>query len=353
MRQALRARKYRLSVCYADALCAQQGEKMSIVNFRVDTNSLKEVVKRLEDNKISMGWGGGNINLDLRNNVDFRKAYKNITNRRINSIMKIKNFKDGDIIVVPKIPKNGKFIIGFVDGDFPNCYEYIENDQTHLNHCIKLKKVYGLKSELDIHNVKVHEWYAKLGYMRLPIYPLYKYNKMFNELINEIENDKVSLLSSSNLGDFVEKIRTEIHDKIRAELEKMSPNNSDISFENVCRKIIESFGYRCIGNNHHANGGDADLIFTIEDVESDSLNNPFIMKEKKLYVQVKRHHGNSGKKAVEQIVKIIKEDKVESVQGCAITLGVFNEDAEIFAEENEIILINGNELIDLFIERLL
>jgi restriction endonuclease Mrr len=176
---------------------------------------------------------------------------------------------------------------------------------------------------------------------------------MFNELINEIENDKVSLLSSSNLGDFVEKIRTEIHDKIRAELEKMSPNNSDISFENVCRKIIESFGYRCIGNNHHANGGDADLIFTIEDVESDSLNNPFIMKEKKLYVQVKRHHGNSGKKAVEQIVKIIKEDKVESVQGCAITLGVFNEDAEIFAEENEIILINGNELIDLFIERLL
>lgn len=127
---------------------------MSIVNFRVDTNNLKEVVKRLEDNKISMGWGGGNVNLDLRNTVDFRKAYKNITNRRINSIMKIKSFKDGDIIVVPKIPKNGKFIIGFVDGNFPNCYEYVENDQTHLNHCIKLKKVYGLKSELDIHNVE-------------------------------------------------------------------------------------------------------------------------------------------------------------------------------------------------------
>lgn len=326
---------------------------MSILNFRVDTNFLKELVKRLEENKISMGWGGCSVNLDLRNPVDFRKVYNNITNRRINSILKIKRFKDGDIIVVPKIPTNGKFIIGIVDGDFPNCYDYIENDQTHLNHCIKLKKVYGLKSELDIHNVKVHEWYAKLGYMRLPIYPLYKYNKIFNELINEIENDEVSLLRSSKLGDFVEEIRTDIHNKIRIALEKMSPSNSDISFENVCKKIIESFGYRCIGNNHHANGGDADLIFTIEDVESDSLNNPFIMKEKKLYVQVKRHLGNSGKKAVEQIVKIIKEDRVESVQGCAITLGIFNDDAELIAEENEIILINGNELIDLLIERLL
>lgn len=326
---------------------------MNFYNLRTDVNHRDLLLKRLKINMLSLGWGGGSKNLDLRNNVNFNEVYPDITTRKINSIKKIKKLKDNDIVVVPKLPCNGKFLICIVDGDFPNCYSYVENDKTHLNHCIRVKKIYGFDNELDIHNVKVREWYAKLGWMRLPVYPLARYGNIFSSLIDDLENDKDAVLDSSEFGDYVENLRVDIKDKIQKSFEKISPSNSNISFENVCKNIIESYGYKFEKNNHHLNGGDADLIFIINDDSNENLNNPFIKKENKLYVQIKKHHGESGTKAVEQLIKIIKEDGEESAQGCAITLGTFSEKAEELADENGIILINGDKLIDLFIERLL
>jgi hypothetical protein len=150
---------------------------MNTYNFRIDKKGIKLILDRLEtENALSMGWGGGiDYNLDLKKSSnlwsDFKNCYKGITTRRFNSICKIKSFKDGDVIIVPHLPKDGKFIIGIVDGDFNQCYIYDEKDGTHLNHKIKLKKIYGLDSSLDIHNQLVHTWYAKLNWMRLPIYP--------------------------------------------------------------------------------------------------------------------------------------------------------------------------------------
>ena len=121
---------------------------MDIYNFRIDQEHSNVLVERLKNEKcICMGWGGGDIfNLDLRHDDnelwhDYKKCYKEITTHRYNSICKIKYFIDGDIIVVPHLPVYGKFIIGIVEGDFENCYSYIENDETHLNHKIKLKKI--------------------------------------------------------------------------------------------------------------------------------------------------------------------------------------------------------------------
>ena len=306
--------------------------------------------QRLKDNILSLGWGGGNDNLDLKQNVDFKIAYPKISSRRINSIKKIKTLKDGDILVAPKLPKNGKFIIGVVDGNFPDCYSYIENDKTHLNHCIKLKKVYGLNGELDIHNVKVREWYAKLRWMRLPIYPLSKYSTIFINLVTDLENDANSVFEASKLGDFIENLHDKIWREIKKEFEEISPSNSHISFEKVCKEIIETYGYKLEKSNHHKNGGDADLIFSIEETENE---NPFIRKENKLYVQVKKHKGISNEKAVQQLIDIIAADKAESVQGCAITLGTFSEEAENLADENNIILIDGDDIVNYFIKKLL
>lgn len=327
--------------------------KMNFYNFRTDISHRDLLLKRLKDNVLSLGWGGGSENLDLRYVENFKLAYPDITSRKMNSIKKIKKFKDNDIVVVPKLPNNGKFLICVVDGDFPNCYSYVENDKTHLNHCIKVKKIYGFDNELDIHNVKVREWYAKLGWMRLPIYPLFRYSNIFSSLIDDLENNKNVVLDSSEFGDYVENLRKDIKEKIRKSLVNISPSNSNISFENVCRNIIESYGYKFEKPNHFLNGGDADLIFSISDYSNENLNNPFIKKENRLYVQIKKHQGESGTKAVEQLIKIIEEDREESAQGCAITLGTFSENAEELADENDIILINGDKLIDLFIERLL
>lgn len=326
---------------------------MSVYNFRIDRNNREELLKRLKNNILSMGWGGGSTNLSMFESSNLFKKYKNtyptMTSRKFNSIMKIRNFKDNDIIVIPHLPKNGKFIIAIVDGNFPECYSYNDNDVTQLNHCIKAKKIYGLDNNLDIHNIKVHNWYAKLNWMRLPVYPLFRYKEIFVELIDSLENDTTSVLGYSQLGEYIENIKSEVRKSIQEDLNKISPSNSNISFENICKEIIISYGYKFIRNNHHRNGGDADLIFTTQD----DANDPFVLKSDTLYVQIKKHHGKSGKEAVNQLIKIMNEDQIKSAQGCAITLGKFTEEAEELADEHDIILINGDELVNLFVDSLL
>lgn len=326
---------------------------MSVYNFRIDRDNREELLTRLKNNTLSMGWGGGSTNLSMLESGSlfekYKKTYSSMTSRKFNSIMKIRNFKDNDIIIVPHLPKNGKFIIVIIDGNFPECYSYKDNDTVHLNHCIKTKKIYGLDGNLDIHNVKVHNWYAKLGWMRLPIFPLFRYKEIFVDLLDSLENDTTSILDYSQLGDYIENIKKEIRKNIKNEFNKISPSNSNISFENICKEVIISYGYKFIRHNHHKNGGDVDLIFSPQD----DINNPFILRSDALYVQIKRHQGKSGKEAVEQLIKIMKEDRTESAQGCAITLGEFDVAAEELADEHDIILINGAELIDLFIDSLL
>ncbi len=329
---------------------------MNIFNFRIDRNNRSILQEKLSSNILAMGWGGGNIeNLDLRQNGNIHSKFKNvykdrISIRRINSILKIRQFKDGDIIIIPHMPKNGKFIIGIVNGNFPECYDYDENNKSHLNHKINLKKIYGLNNNLDIHNVKVHPWYAKLKWMRLPIYPLHRYKDIFLDLIKELENDETSVLNYSKLGEYIDVIRNKVKDNIRNEFKNIDPSNSAINFENICKTVIESFGYELKRKNHHKNGGDADLIFTM--ISDEQEQHPFIQTNDHLYVQIKKHTGQTGVEPITQLLKILKEDGVDA-QGCAITLGTFSEEAQALAESNDIILCEGDEFIDLFMKNLL
>jgi len=324
---------------------------MNYYNFRIDRRHMGELIKRLrEESKISMGWGGNKVNIDLTNSENikerFRKAYPNIKSRKINNIRRIEYLKDDDVLVVPHLPENGRFIVGVVDGDFPACYSYIENDNTHLNHTIKLKEIYGLDGNLDIHNIEVHEWYAKLKNMQLPIYPLFRYEKVFAKLLLKLRGTPNLFLPISDLDKYNEELKLSIIQVLCKKLNNISPSSSNINFENICKYVIESYGYKYLRNHHYANGGDADLIFE----SSSKTSSPFESGISKLYVQVKKQTGDSNTRAVEQLVSIMKEDDCsDDVQGCAITLGSFNEDAKKLAQLEDIVLIEGEELAELFL----
>jgi hypothetical protein len=83
----------------------------------------------------------------------------------------MKAFKDGDVLLVPHFPENGLVTIAVVDGDYPGCYEWKVGQPRHLNHGIKVKKVYGLQGEISMYNQRLVEWYGKLSGLRLPIKP--------------------------------------------------------------------------------------------------------------------------------------------------------------------------------------
>ncbi len=165
-----------------------------------------------------------------------------------------------------------------------------------------------------------------------------------------MDSNPGEILGKSDIGEFIESIRDEIRVMIKSKLSKIHPSNSQISFENICKELILSYGYTFRRSNHHKDGGDVDLIFDI----SDDLSSPFEKSSSSLYVQIKKHDGNSDAKAISQLEKIMESDNAsENSQGCAITLGVFDDKAQEKADSMDIVLINGDQLVDMIIEKLI
>ncbi len=317
-----------------------------IYNLRIDRNIRKKLCERIEkENTISMGWGGGKEkNLSLLNN-NFAKECKTFyglkTTRIPTNLINLKKLKKDDLLIIPHLPSNGKFVICKVADDFENSYSYIE-DVDHHNHRIKISKYWGLDKPLHIYNYTVASWYGKLKWLRLPVLEISKFKDEFYSVIDLIEQGYE--IKKSDLDDFLISLHDKIIDYVKMELNKIDSSNSKISFENICKRIIEANGYSIIRRNYYdKKGGDVDFFCMREKGDI----SPFEQGSIELLVQVKKHQDKTGKKAVEQILQMINENQ----DGCVMSLADgFSKDAEKLAYDNGIILIDGRKVCELLVK---
>ena len=120
-----------------------------IYNFRHDRNITSDIADRIRSEKeISQGWGGcGDVDLNLRDENFINKTFKYHkcrTTRTPSNLTYMRDFKDGDLLVMPRLPTYGTVSIHIVDGDYPDCYRYDTTDQTSQNHRIKVGESFGL-----------------------------------------------------------------------------------------------------------------------------------------------------------------------------------------------------------------
>lgn len=320
-----------------------------LYNFRVDREQRSTITERIKkDSVLSQGWGGGDdgglslFEIDnFKSRVQLRYDLK--TTRIPTNLMKIRNFKDSDIIIVPHIPVDGTFSIHVVDGDFPNCYNYLENDDTHLNHTIKLRESYGLEGNLSLYNAHIAAWKGKLQWMRLPILPINKFKSDFDELINELRDDPEKAFQKSDLQEYLEKLQNESLDFIKNSLEKISPSGGEINFEAVCEIILANQGYSIAKRNmYDGEGGDVDLVC----IKDRSNISPFEEGEETLFVQIKKHKGTSNKEGIDQLLNMMK--KTTGANGCLMSLADdFTNNAIEIAEKEGIVLIDGRTISEL------
>lgn len=319
-----------------------------LYNFRIDKNKREEIIERLKvKSALSQGWGGGPEGGLSLSKDNFRKKVKNRydlkTTRIPTNLTKIEGFRDSDIIVTPHLPKNGTFSIHVVDGDYPGSYEYIESDKNHLNHTIKVKASYGLNGNLSLYNKQVASWKGKLQWLGLPIIPINQFKADFVELINELKEDPKKEFVKSTIHDYLDKLQTKTQKYIASELQEISASGGEINFESICELILNEQGYET--NKRHqydGKGGDIDLICI-----NDRTNiSPFEQGESVLFVQIKKHTGTTKKRAIEQLLKMMDQDSDSN--GCVMTLAdKFSDDAIELAEENGIVLIDGNTISEL------
>ncbi|WP_165350749.1 restriction endonuclease [Ectobacillus funiculus] len=308
-------------------------------------------MKRLKgEGVLSQGWGGGEnggLSIEQDNYQLLCKKYYELTSTRIpTNLMKMKLFRDGDILVTPHFPENGTVSIHIVDGNYPSCYVYNPEDDTHLNHVIKVKKSYGLNGNISIYNHRLASWYGKLQWLRLPILPIEQFESKFKEIIYELEENAAATFNLSYIEEYLHEQYSLILHRLKGSLTNISPSISHISFEAVCEHLLVKEGYRIQNKNvFDGKGGDVDLLCTRERTEI----SPFETGQTILFVQIKKHSGTTDAHAVRQLIQMM--EKEPSADGCVMSLADdFTEEACKLADEKGILLMNGGTICRLLLK---
>ena len=318
-----------------------------IYNIRHDRCKVAEILNRIRKEKqLSMGLGGGHdADLDLRKDGFVAKTvdyYGLQTTKTPSNLSRMSQFKDGDILVTPHLPEYGKVSIHIVNGSFPDCYRYCppsDSDGSHESHRILLKKSFGLNGEISIYNTRLIPWRAKLQSLRFRVLPIPQFVEPFSAIVREMEQDSTSQFDRSDLDDFLKSLSENVENLITKKLEELPPTGA-MSFESLCERLLSATGYRIIRRNYYdKQGGDVDLIC----VRSRSDVSIFESGEVRLFVQIKKHRGKTNEKAVQQVIKMLKEDP--DADGCVMSLADgFTEDAENLADNNGIVLLDRHDI---------
>lgn len=319
-----------------------------IYNYRTDKDLKNEIVARLRsEHTLSQGWGGGSeINLNIGNS-DFvhacRSHYKQVTTRVPSNLTRIRDLKKGDLLVTPHLPEYGRLSIHVVAADYPNCYQYLP-DADHQNHRISIEKSYGLDVEVSIRNVSFSAWYGKLHWIRLPLVPIPQYESAFRAVIDNPDRS----FKESGIEEYLEQLRVKHMRQLSDELQDIRANTSKISFEAICKQLLIAEGYRITRtNDYDGKGGDID-IECVRDMSDDLLSEA---GERRLFVQVKKHKATTDDVGVKQLLAMTEGEP--SASRWVMSLGdSFSKEAEKLANENGVLLMNGESICRLLLKHL-
>lgn len=172
------------------------------------------------------------------------------------NLLRMRTFKDGDLLVTPHLSEFGKVTITVVDGDYPGCYNYVQNDGHDQNHRIRVKGVYGLNGNISIGHVLLTGWYAKLQALRLPVLPISDNQEAFEAIIRELVADPNKQFDTSPLTAVFDDWLAKALEAMKCEIRK---NANGVYFEKVCARLLAHAGYENVRRNFHKSGGDVDL----------------------------------------------------------------------------------------------
>ena len=321
-----------------------------IYNVRHDKSQKALILQRIrESRQFSQGWGGGSDGaLDLRK-PDFTQRvmihYDLKTTRVPSSLTRMREFQDGDVLVTPHLPEYGRVSIHVVNRAFPGCYDYDTRDDSHLNHRISLQCSVGLDGEISIYNERLLEWRTALPGLRLPVVRIPHFAGLFSAIVDEVKTDPARRFPTSSLDDLIAGFgRTLKNEQMTAWLRSLT----SADFEGLCERLLKLHGYTIVRRNwFDKQGGDVDLICR----RSRSDTSPFENGNVTLFVQIKKHEGETDKRAVQQVLRMLEEEM--QADGCVMSMADdYTESAKKLARDNGVALLNKDAICSLFLKLL-
>ena len=119
-----------------------------------------------------------------------------------------------------------------------------------------------MSGEISIENVKLVSYRKKLPSLRLRILPINDNQllKIFPDIINDFKCDNSIKFEASDVDEYLRETLQEATDVVTNKFRDMSPVGAGISFESVCKRILEANGYEISGGQQYdKKGGDIDF----------------------------------------------------------------------------------------------
>lgn len=292
----------------------------------------------VEQNKVGIGWSDFNFSSLDSAELTIQKINElGSVGRRGNQIRRFFDIKEGDLVVVP-LPYC--IAVGEATGgmhyDKDNWYDLDKSNQLLVNfpkdvegNIITIPRVHfteGFQRRLRVRGITVnslnefaeeiravyeggadqtHPWKTKIQECRDQL------SKSFKEsLLNNIQSGKTNL-KSGGLG-----------------------------LETLVSELLNIDGYETYiyAKSKFKSFADADINATRVD----------LLSQTELLIQVKHHAGWSGDHGIKQLLEIEKQnaEDVEGKQLVFVTSALISEEAKILAERADIIMLDGNNLVE-------
>lgn len=329
----------------------------AVVVFRTDDAAKELLNSEIERGRLRQGWGYEGMHLmqdDVTVPFDtWSSRYKQVARtlwgeehtedqilRRYRILSIMTEFKEGDLIVVPKMPDYNHFLIATVAGGYGFDHAHRNDDFGHYVtiDTARLKRVpykCGLESRYVV---------SKLGGYRRALNRVR--DSKFIEFIEKLRGlsryTEESILDTSRRmkDDMVEQYLEKLRDMRHDDLEKIVEH----TFLSADYKLVDRHMYDGVG-------GDADLIF--EHRPALPLLQSFSEHTLTVFVQIKQKTGIDAQahEGIEQLAKI-SSGLTQCVRVLISTADEFDSETEELAEREDVQLISGLSTAEILMDNI-
>lgn len=294
----------------------------------------------INQNQIGYGWENIDFSSYATDTDLIEKGFKDQgynPGRKTKQIKRYFNLKKDDIVI---IPVSGAITIAVVEGT----KSYLKNPaEKYSNNRIQVKYLSSSEKNIFIPRKSLTTALQSRLKIRMSIASLNEFKDEINKHIESLDKGEMHTWAKE-----VEEKESEAINLFKNELLKRLKNGKNIGLssggyglEKLVKELLEVNGYQARISAKNASSGieDIDVVAT--------KTNELTSDVEGLFIQVKHHNGRTSDWGIKQLIAYdISEEDYAFYRKILITTGNVNHTDKKLAQDNEIIIIEGNSLID-------
>ena len=298
------------------------------------------------ENVIAVGWSDVNFT-NYENSETLREAVRlkcyassknpqSIITKKLNEVVRFKNIREGDYIIVPN---HSNVVLAIAESEEIYSPDAFDRD---LSNQRKVTYRYSGSEILRIPRSELSEGLQRRLRVRgTTVSDLFEFRDEIEHLF-----DRRSYSYSQEMQDREQEEREMLKKGILFNIQKGKTNlkTGGIGLEDLVCELMKCEGYdaRVLAKTKFSGKADADILAMKDDA----------FMSKKIFVQVKHHSGVSGKEGIQQVIDVLRQEEYLEYEGYFVTSAAVDEDTRKFGIDNGIEVMDGEALVDLIINNL-